>query len=356
MKNALQSLHPFQQGQSQIEGIATPLKLSANESSYGPSPKALATYLQCADHLLRYPEGAQTELRDAISKVYQIPAENIVCSNGSDEGICLLMRAFLEEGDEVVVSENGFVMTEIHASACGAKLIHAPEKDYRVQVDAILERITSKTKIVAICNPHNPTGTYLPISEIQRLHHHLPDKMILMLDAAYAEYVGRADYDCGVKTLFKPNGRVVITHSFSKIYGLSALRVGWLACPDFVREAIQRIRSPFNVNAVAMAVAAASVLDVEYTVSIARKNQEVREDFCEKLKNLALQVIPSVTNFVLLQFPQSHKNGTEADQYLQKNGIIPRPAGDSDQYLRISIGTAEEMERVYQALKAYVSL
>ena len=354
MKKTLGQLKPFQQGSSKIRGVETPIKLSANESPYGPSPKALTVYAQQAEQLHRYPDGTQTELRRAIGAIYKVPVENIICTNGSEEGIGLLMRAFLEAEDEVLVSENGFGMTEIHALSCGAKIVHAPEKNYKVQVDAILKRVSSKTKIVALCNPNNPTGTYLSIAEIQHLQEHLPLPVILMLDAAYAEYVEQGDYDCGLKTLFHPTGRVVVTHTFSKVYGLPALRMGWLACPDFVHEAIQRIRCPFNANAVAMAVAATSVLDVDYTASIVRKNREIRENFCRNLENLGLMVIPTVTNFVFFKFPDPAKNGARAACYLQSKGIIPRPAQKSDQYLRVSIGTAEEMEKVHEALKDYL--
>ena len=353
MKKALEKLRPYQQGRTSIDGVEQPLKLSANESPYGPSPKALQAYQDVVADLNRYPDGGQFILRDAVSEIYGVPVENIIASNGSDEGISMLMRALLEDGDDIIVSENGFVMTDIHAMSCGANVIKASEQDYKVHIDSVLNAVTDKTKVVAICNPNNPTGTYISKSEIARLEKNLPKHIILMLDAAYAEYVDKDDFDSGLE-LFRPDGRVVVTRTFSKAYGLPSLRVGWMAVPDSVADAIHRIRTPFNVNLVAMVTAAAATLDVDYTRDVVKKNNYVRDEFSKFIGQLGLQVIPSVTNFVLFKFPDGDKDGTGANQFLLNNGVIPRPAGGSDKYLRISIGTESEMKHVYRLLKDYM--
>ena len=354
MKKALENLSPFKQGRMSIDTVKNPIKLSSNESPYPPSPKAIQAYQQAVSTLNRYPDGGQYVLRSAIHKIHNIPMDNIIASNGSDESISLVMRAFLEDGDHVVTSQHGFIMTDTHAISCGATVLKAPETDYKVHVDSILNTITDKTKIVTICNPNNPTGTYIPISEIIRLESLLPKHILLLLDEAYAEYVDKPDFNSGL-SMFSPGGRVVVTRTFSKAYALPALRIGWMAVPDKVADAVHRIRTAFNANTVAMLTAAVALQDTQYTAENIAKNNAVRQAFCKNLETLlGIYIVPSVTNFVLLKFPDGDKNGTGANTYLLQQGIIARPTSVSDRYLRISIGTADEMQFVYRVLKEYM--
>ncbi len=347
-------LAPYVQGQSTIEGVSEPIKLSSNESSQGPSPKAIAAYQNAAQQLNRYPDGSQSELRNAIGEVHGLDPLRIICGNGSDELIQLMVRAYVGEGHEALLSENGFVMSNIHCTAQGAELVIAPEKDYRVDVDAMLARVTDKTRFCTIANPNNPTGTYLTGAELRRLHAGLPDNCLFLIDDAYAEYVTADDYDDGA-ALVDEFDNVVMTRTFSKIYGLPFLRIGWAYCPTHVFELVQRIRTPFNTNGAALAAAQAAVRDGDYITKIREHNAQWRERIRASLSGLGIEVIPSQANFYLMRFdPATGKSATGAATFLQSRGIIPRPAGGSDQFLRITIGLEHENEAVLQALAEYM--
>ena len=347
-------LAPYVQGQSAIEGVSKPIKLSSNESSQGPSLRAIEAYKEAAATLNRYADGSQWALREAIGEVHGLDPARIIGGNGSDELIQLMARAYVGEGDEALLSENGFVMSNIHCVAQGADLVIAPEQDYRVDVDAMLARVTDKTRFCTIANPNNPTGTYLRLEEVRRLHAGLPDNCLFLLDDAYAEYVTAEDYADG-RELVDEFENVVMTRTFSKIYGLPALRIGWAYCSEAVFELVQRIRTPFNTNGPAMAAAIAAVRDTDYVDELRLFNADWRDRITASLTALGIEVIPSQANFYLLRFDDaSGKSGTEAAAFLQARGIIPRPAGGSDQFLRITIGLADENEAVLEALADYM--
>jgi histidinol-phosphate aminotransferase len=348
-------LAPYVQGKSSLEGVSDPIKLSSNESSQGPSPLAVDAYTGYADQLNRYPDGNQWELRKAIGEVHGLDPDRILCGNGSDELIQLMVRAYVGGDHQALLSENGFVMSNIHCISQGAELVIAPEKNYRVDVDAMLERVTQKTRFCTIANPNNPTGTYLPGEELRRLHAGLPDNCLFLVDDAYAEYVTATDYSDGAD-LVDEFDNVVMTRTFSKIYGLPALRIGWAYCPTDVFNLVQRIRTPFNTNGPALAAAAAAVRDQEFMLAVKEENTLWRDRISSHLRGLGVEVIPSQANFYLLRFDEaSGKSGSEAAQFLQSRGIIPRPAGGSDQFLRITIGMAAENEAVLKALDEYMS-
>ncbi|MFT5485045.1 MAG: histidinol-phosphate aminotransferase [Halieaceae bacterium] len=348
-------LKPYVQGQSTLQGVGNPIKLSSNESSQGPSPRALAAYLEAAKDLNRYPDGSQLGLREAIAEVHALDPQQILCGNGSDELIQLMVRAYVGGGDEALLSENGFIMSNIHCIAQGAELVIAPEKNYRVDVDALLERVTEKTRFCTIANPNNPTGTYITEQELRRLHAGLPDNCLFLIDDAYAEYVTATDFFDG-HALVEEFNNVVVTRTFSKIYGLPALRIGWAHCSKEVFELVQRIRTPFNTNGPALAAATAAVLDHAYTAQVCRENDYWRSELTSKLSLLGMTVIPSQANFYLLKFAtDTGKNGTNAASFLQQRGIIPRPTGGSDQFLRITIGVESENLAVLDALKDYMA-
>ena len=352
---SVMKLSSYTQGESSIVGVENPIKLSSNESSHGPSPLAVKAYQECAKQLYRYPDGSQLNLREAIGKVHGLDADRIICGNGSDELILLVVRAYIRPGDEALLSENSFIMSNIHCIAQGAELLIAPEKSYRVDVDALLERVTPKTRFCTIANPNNPTGTYISDSEMRRLHAGLPEHCLLLIDNAYAEYVDHKDFASGAK-LVDEFENVVMTRTFSKIYGLSALRIGWAYCPPEIISVLQRIRTPFNANRPALATATAAVLDTAYTRRVKELNINSLRWIRSELTRLGIEVIPSTTNFYLLKFdPQGDKSGSEAASFLQSCGIIPRPAGGSGAFLRITVGLDHENDAVVKALTAYMA-
>lgn len=352
-KPGVLKISPYVQGASVVQGVSHPIKLSSNESSLGPSPKALEAYRAAAANLHRYPDGSQAGLREAIAEVHGLNPGNIVCGNGSDELIQLVIRAFAGEGDEVLMSENCFLMCRTHALAAGAEVVIAPENNDTVDVNALLDRVTDRTRVLTLANPNNPTGTYIGADEVRRLHAGLPGNVVLLLDGAYAEYVTPKDYDAGADLVLS-NNNVVMTRTFSKIHGLSSLRIGWAYMPDGILDAIQRIRTPFNANGPAMTTASAAILDIDYTAMVRKTNASALEKISERLNRLGLQVVPSVTNFYLIRFPEnSNVTATDADRQLKSAGIIPRPvSGDGDDELRITVGSDAENEAVLTAFES----
>jgi histidinol-phosphate aminotransferase len=346
----------YVQGQSDIEGIDEVMKLSSNESSYGPSPRAIEAYHDAAGQLNRYPDGSQRELREAIAEVHGLDPDLVICGAGSDELIQLVTRAYVDRGDEVLHSENVFIMCTSYALSQGAEVVIAPEKDDRVDVDAILERVTPKTRLIPIANPNNPTGTYLTGAEIRRLHSELPPSVVLLLDGAYAEFVMQDDYESGLE-LVQEAGNVIVTRTFSKIYGLPSLRIGWAYGSRNIMEAIAHIRSAFNTSGPAMAAAAAAIKDRKYVEKMRQHNDKWQKIISTRLTGIGLEVIPSSTNFYLLRFPaDSEKNPGDAAAFLMSKGIIPRPLEDSgDKVLRITVGLEHENEAVIEALTAYMT-
>lgn len=332
-------------------------KLSSNESPIGASAKAIAAYKAVADALELYPDGSATQLRAAIASRYGLMAENIVCGAGSDELLQLLAHAYLGPGDEAIYSQYGFLVYPIAIQSNGATPVVAPEKDYLADVDAILARITDRTRMVFLANPNNPTGRYLPFSEVKRLHAGLPGNVLLVLDAAYAEYVRRNDYEAGLE-LVATSANVVMTRTFSKIYGLAALRLGWAYCPAHVADVLNRVRGPFNISGPAIAAGAAAMADHDFVERAVAHNDTWLPWLSGELSGLGLNVTPSVGNFVLVHFPAAvNRNAHAADAYLQENGFLVRRM---DAYglpgaLRISVGTEEANRGLVACLKAFMS-
>lgn len=352
----IMELRPYVQGRSTLAGIADPVKLSSNESSWGPSPRARAAYRQTEELLHRYPDGAQEDLREALAQTYGLEKEGIICGNGSEELIGLLIRAYAGDGDEIVLSENHFMMCPIYGRTQGARIVLAAESAHTVDVDALLDCVTTATRMVIVANPNNPTGTYIPGSEIRRLHRALPSHVMLLLDGAYSEYVVAEDYEDG-SALVRAQGNVVMTRTFSKIHGLAGLRIGWAYAPAHVIDALQRIRTPFNANRAALAAAAAATRDVEFVANVRRKNALAQQYIREQLAALGLPIIPSVTNFYLIDFDGvAGKSAREASAFLESRGVIPRPikSGRGENTLRITIGREHENDAALVALRDYL--
>ena len=347
-------INPYVPGESSVPGGVKPIKLSSNETPLGPSPKAVAAYKAVADELDRYPDGAATALRDAIARQYGLNPERIVCGNGSDELINLLAHAYLGPGDESVYSAHGFLMYKIATLANGAKPIAVPEKAYKADVDALLGCVTPKTKVVFIANPNNPTGTYLANEEMRRLRHGLPGNVLLVIDAAYSEYVRRNDYEAGLE-LVATTDNTVMTRTFSKIYGLAALRLGWAYCPAAVADVLNRVRGPFNVTAPAIAAGVAALADRAHVERGIVHNEKWLPWITAEIGKLGLAVTPSVGNFVLIHFA-SPKDAAAADEHLKARGIILRrvAAYGLPNCLRMTIGTEDDNRKVVDALKSFL--
>lgn len=352
----IEQLAPYVQGKSSIDGIENPIKLSSNESPLGPSPKAIKAYSNAGLGLYRYPDGSQHDLREAIASVHDLDMARIICGNGSEELMQIMIRTFLGPGDEAIISEYCFGICKLHALAQGARVVTATEPDCMINVDNILAAVTGKTKFVAISTPNNPPGTYLPKSELVRLHEGLPESVLLLVDGAYAEYVTEVDYDCGLG-LARSAENVITTRTFSKLYGLAGLRIGWAYSSENVIGLMQRLRTPFNANKAAMAAAREAVLDTEYADHVRNYNNMWRNTMMRELEQTGLTVFPSVTNFILMDFPiGSGKTPAGAWEHLLKDGIIPRPVntGGPENCLRVSVGLAEENQAFLASIKAYM--
>jgi histidinol-phosphate aminotransferase len=355
-KPGILDIAPYVPGKAGAKGQKVH-KLSANENPLGASPAAIAAYRSAADALEFYPDGSAHDLREAIANRYGLKRENIVCGAGSDEILQLLAHAYLGPGDEAVYSEFGFLVYPIAIAANGAKAMVARETDHTTDVDRMLSCVTPKTRIVFLANPNNPTGTYIPVSEVKRLHAGLPKDCLLVLDAAYAEYVRRNDYESGIE-LVATNDNVVMTRTFSKIYGLAALRLGWAYCPSHVADVLNRIRGPFNVAAPALTAGAAAIADKAHVERAIAHNDEWLPWLAKELAALGLRVTPSVGNFLLVHFPQDAAHGAaKADAFLTQRGIILRRM---DSYglpaaLRLTVGSEEANHAVIAALKEFLA-
>jgi histidinol-phosphate aminotransferase len=343
-------------GKSTAPGVARVFKLSSNETPLGPSPHALAAYRDAAGQLQDYPEGSARKLREAIGRSFGLDPARIVCGAGSDDLLNLLAHAYLAPGDEAIYTKHGFSIYPIFTLAAGGKPVVAPEKNYTADVDAILAVVTDRTRIVFIANPNNPTGTYVPFDEVRRLHSALPPHVLLVLDAAYAEYVSRNDYESGIE-LVATSDNTVMTRTFSKIHGLAALRLGWMYGPASVVDAVNRIRGPFNVNTPAMLAGIAAIEDTAHIETSRTHNARWLPWLTEEIGKLGLEVTPSVANFVLVHFPTAKgRTAQDADQFLLSRGLILRQVGTYHlpNALRLTVGTEEANRLVVAALRDFM--
>jgi histidinol-phosphate aminotransferase len=332
-------------------------KLSSNETPLGPSPAALIAYHEAAGKLELYPDGSVRELRAAIATAYGLNPDRIVCGAGSDDILFLMAHGFIGHGEEGIYTEHGFAVYPIAIRAAGGTPVVAPEKNLATDVDAILARVTEKTRVVFIANPNNPTGTYIPFDEVRRLHAGLPSDVILVLDAAYAEYVRRNDYESGIE-LAATADNVVMTRTFSKIHGLAGLRIGWCYAPAPIVDALNRIRGPFNVSSPAIAAGVASLADRGHTERAVAHNEVWLPKVAEAVTRLGLKVTPSVGNFVLIHFPdEPGRTAADADAYLFNRGIVLRriEAYGLPNALRMTIGTAEANEAAMATLSEFMA-
>ena len=349
-------IDPYVPGKSTAPGVARVFKLSSNETPLGPSPQAIAAYRATADHLQDYPDGSARALREAIGGVFGLDPARIVCGAGSDDLLNLLADAYLADGDEAIYTTHGFAVYPIATLGSGAKPVVAAEKNYTADVDEILALVSERTKIVFLANPNNPTGTYVPFDEIKRLHRGLPPHVLFVIDAAYAEYVRRNDYETGIE-LVATSENVVMLRTFSKIYGLAALRLGWMYGPPHVVDVINRIRGPFNVNSAASAAGIAAIQDQAHVETARAYNECWLGWLTEEIGKLGLEVTPSVANFVLIHFPKTKGHtAEEADAFLMKRGLIVRRVVSYHlpDALRMTVGTEEANRLVVGALAEFM--
>jgi histidinol-phosphate aminotransferase len=350
------AIEAYVPGKSTAPGAARVFKLSSNETPLGPSPNAVAAYREIASHLPEYPEGSARKLREAIGRTFGLDPARIVCGAGSDDLLNLLAHAYLAPGDEAIYTKHGFSIYPIFTLAAGGKPVVAAEKNYTADVDAILAAVTERTRIVFLANPNNPTGTYLPFDEIRRMHRALPPHVLLVLDAAYAEYVSRNDYESGIE-LVATSDNTVMTRTFSKIHGLAALRLGWMYGPAAVVDAVNRIRGPFNVNTPAMMAGIAAIEDAGHLEASRVHNSRWLPWLTEQISKLGLDVTPSVANFVLIHFPtEKGRTAQDADKFLLARGLILRQVGSYHlpNALRLTVGTEEANRLVVAALAEFM--
>ena len=352
----LNDLEPYRGGKSKLSGIETIFKLSSNENPFGPSKLVIDAYNTAINDITIYPDPLNDELINKISDFYSIDSKGILCGCGSDEILHLLARAYLSGNDEAIVSENCFAVYPLAIKASGARVIRAKEINFKTQIQSILGLINNATKMIFLANPNNPTGTIISYDEIIELHSKLPSNILLVLDEAYAEYVKVESYK-NYFDLVNNNNNVVITRTFSKVYGLAGLRVGWAYCPKDVVETLNRLRIPFSVNSTAQKVAVAALDDQNHVINSVKHNTNWLSKMELELEGLGFSVTPSSCNFLLIEASSNLDfSADEVYEYLCSKGIIVRQMHEYNlpNFLRITIGTGEANKLVISSLKELV--
>lgn len=347
---------PYVPGSSKAPGVDKVYKLSSNESALGASPLAIEAYHAAAGELHLYPDGSATALREKIGALHGLDPARIICGSGSDEILQLLTRAYVGPGDSIVQSDHGFLVYALAAKSCGAEVRFAPEKNLTADVDAMLACVDVTTRMVFLANPNNPTGTYIPDAEVRRLREQLREDVILVIDSAYAEYMEEPDYAAG-EALVEENANVVMTRTFSKIYGLGAIRLGWGYFPVSIADVINRIRGPFNVNAPAIAAGVEALGDQEFVNRNREFNKAERDRMAQAIGGAGLTTQRSFGNFILVQFPsEPGKTAADANAFLRSKGVIVREMGayKLPDWLRVSVGTREGNDAFLDAISEFM--
>ncbi|HJT42972.1 MAG TPA: histidinol-phosphate transaminase [Rhizomicrobium sp.] len=360
-KPGILDISPYVGGRAAAPGAAKVFKLSSNESPLGPSPKALAALEDAKPSLSLYPEGSARLLREAIGEVYGLdPARIVASGDGSDALLTMMANAFLRAGDECIFSAHAFLVYKIATLANSAVPVIVPERTtnsaIKVDVDAMLAAVTPKTRMVYIANPNNPTGSYLSRDEMARLHAGLSKDVLLVIDAAYAEYVTANDYDAGL-ALAQAYDNVAVTRTFSKIHGLAGLRIGWMYASPSVCDVINRIRGPFNTALMQQLVGAAAIRDQAHVKAAAVHNAEWLAWITAQIRKTGLRVDDSAANFVLIHFPDGDKNAANADAYLMQRGVILRGVASYGlpDCLRMTVGTEEQNRLAVSLLQQFMA-
>jgi histidinol-phosphate aminotransferase len=355
-KAGILGIHAYVPGKAGAAGVAAPIKLSANENILGCSPLARQAFIEASETLGAYPDGRAGGLRAALSEHYRVAPERLILGCGTDEIFALLNQVFLEPGDNIVQGEFGFGAYAIGARANQGEVRFAPEPNYRIDVDAMLGEVDERTRLMFIANPANPTGTFIGEAEIRRLHAGLPPSVVLVLDGAYAEFNSDPTFADGLD-LARDAENIVVTHTFSKLHGLAALRVGWAYAPLAISEAVNRVRLPFNTSTAGQAAAVASLADIEFQQRSLALVEQWRPWLTQQLGGLGLEVVPSAANFVLVEFPRSPgRTAADAETFLAARGLITRGVGGYGlpHHLRITIGLEAHNRAVVDALAEFM--
>lgn len=344
------AIAPYVGGDSHAPGVQRLIRLASNEGAFGPSPLAQAAYQAAMAQIHRYPDGGSVVLREAIAAHHGLDAARVVCGAGSDNLLNLLAQIYSGPGDEILYSAHGFLFYPIAARLAGATPVMVPEQGLKADIDALLSQVNDNTRIVFLANPNNPTGSYLSEAELGRLHAGLPEHVLLVVDAAYAEFVTESDYEPGVRLVDRASN-VVMTRTFSKIYALGGLRLGWAYAPDGIIDALNRAREPFNVSLPAQAAGVAALEDRAFTTRACEHNRQCREWFSAQVRLLGRKVYPSAANFVLVEF-DTPQQAEAMRQSLKSQGVLVRQVGSYGLpcCLRITIGTDDEMRSVLAIL------
>lgn len=332
------------------------IRLNLNEGALGPSPKAVEAMATVAGKIHQYPGVAASGLAEAIAERHGIDPGRIVLGCGSDELIQVITQAYLEPGDEVIHTQYGFLLFPMATKIAGGVPVCAPDDGFTASVDAILAKVTDRTKVVFLANPNNPTGTHVPTDDVRRLRAELPDRVLLVLDAAYAEYVQRNDYTAGIE-LVEETDNTVMLRTFSKMYGMAGLRLGWAYCPQSIADVLYAVKPPYGVNIPALAAGVAAVRDLEFQERSVAHNAAWLPWLQEEFAKLGLEPYPSVTNFFITRFPlESGKTAKEAREFLAKRGIMVRSMADYGEhdFIRISAGQEDENRAVVQGLADFL--
>jgi histidinol-phosphate aminotransferase len=357
-KPGITDIHAYVPGKATAAGIAEPVKMSANENALGSSAHAQAAYASAERSLHVYPDPRASIVRAAVAERHRLEPERLIFGCGSDEVFQLLNQTFLEPGDNMVQGQYGFAAFAIGAYACQAQVRRAPEPNYRIDVDELLKCVDARTRLVFLANPGNPTGTWIPFSEVRRLHEALPPAVVLVLDGAYGEFATDPGFDDGLD-LARTSTNVVVTHTFSKLHGLASLRIGWGYAPLEIAQAVDRIRLPFNTSIAAQRAAVAALADEDFQKASIALVESWRPWLTQQLGGLGLEVVqPSATNFVLVGFPGTPgRTVADADAFLTARGILTRPVGlyGLPNHLRITIGLEAHNRALVDALADFMA-
>lgn len=350
IRKAIKGLSAYEPGKPIDEvkrelGLTSVVKLASNENPFGPSPKAIEAIFSSLPDLNRYPEGSCFYLREALSKKLKVGPESLIFGNGSDELIEIIAKTFLEQDDEAVISEMAFVRFEMAVKLMGARAVVTKARNFTHDLSQMAKAVTGKAKLIFVANPNNPTGTMNTKDEVEDFLADVPQDVLVVFDEAYYEYIDRQDYPQTIDYL-REGRNLIILRTFSKVYGLAGLRIGYgISRPETIKD-LNRVRPPFNVNSLAQSAALAALGDEQWVNECRRKNEEGREFFYREFDRLSLAYIQSVTNFVLLDVK---KDAQKAFEKLLAEGVIVRPITGT--YIRVTIGTQEENERFILALE-----
>jgi histidinol-phosphate aminotransferase len=350
----LKNISAYKAGASKILGKNSVIKLSSNESPFGPSQKVLDKIKKISGTTNRYPESGSVELKDSISKRYKLNKKNIFCANGSDEILGLICQLYLTKGDEVIIPNNSFLMYEIYSKINNAKIIKSKTIDYCVDTKSILNSINKKTKIIFIANPNNPTGLYLDKLILHSFIKKIPKRIIIVLDAAYAEYLDKNDYESGMSYI-KKNENIIVTRTFSKIYGLASLRLGWCYANQNIISLLDKIRGPFNVNRIAQEAGSVAVLEKNVEKKLISHNKYWLKKIKDEFNKLPLVVYDSQANFIFIKLRKGIKEKIMLNRYLLSKSIIIRTLDNYNmpECIRVTIGTEEENKILISVFKSF---